>query len=1049
MTITELAIKRPSLIIVIFLTLALLGYFGYTQLQYELLPDINIPIVSIVTVYPGASAKEVETGVSKLIEDAVSTLDKVDGVYTTSQESVSVVVIEFTQDAKIDFAIQDAQRKINQILNSLPTGADVPAISKISINEQPVLRIGARSDLDEREFYQLLKERINARFSRIAGVGLVSVTGGQEREIKVNIDSQKARSYGISLLQVTQAVNMANLDFPAGRIKDTDGQFVVRLAGKFNNLEELKNMIVGRSRAGANIRLGEIAEIEDGRRDAATLSRIDGKPSLGILIQKQTDANAVTVCRAVRDELAKLEKEYANINLKFDVTQDASIFTIESARAVWEDLGIAILLVAAVMLLFLHSLRNSIIVLVAIPSSLITTFIAMWAFGFTMNMITLLALSLVIGILVDDSIVVLENIYRHLENGEPRRSAALKGRNEIGFTALSITLVDVVVFVPLSLVTGTIGGIMRDFSVMVVVATLTSLFVSFTLTPLLASRFGKLEDQFAGSLMGRFGRWFERQYDRVKRFYVEILQWSLRPKRWLIIFGLAVLAFGGAISLVAFDFIGSEFVPQADRNEFIILLELPSGVRLEESSRAARRVEEILARIPEVKKVFTSVGSTNNAFSDEATSSANLVEINVALLAKQERKRSTEAVSQEVRREVLQQLPGIKCRISPVTLWGTSDGAPISMGISGSDWDEVSAAAQKVMAVIKTIPGTADVKLSSEQGQPEMQVEIDREKLAALGLTMAEVGQALRVGLTGDDTSKFRAKDGTEYTTRILLDPLDRSQTATLGELTFINHSGDPIALKQFARITPTLGPTKLQRRDRNYSITVSSQAVGRPSGTISADIDQALTKEKLPPGIRLSYYGDVEQQQKSFASLGLALLAAIVFVYLIMVALYNSFLHPLVVLFAVPLAIIGALLALALTMNTLNIFSILGIIMQVGLVSKNAILLVDMTNKLRAEGHSVQEALLEAGRERLRPILMTTLTMIFGMLPIALSTAAAGEFKQGLGWALIGGLTFSMFMTLILVPVVYVKVEQIRAFMLRLRRRIFGMSDDDTELAA
>ncbi len=1034
MTLTELAIKRPSFIIVIFIALTLLGIFGYTQLRYELLPNINIPVISIVTTYPGASASEIESSVTKKIEDAVSTIDKVDGIYSTSQEGASIVTIEFKQDVNIDFALQDAQRKVNQIVATLPSEAKTPSIQKISMDDQPVLKIGATSNLPGTEFYQFIKDQVKPRLSRMAGVGQITMIGGDEREIKINIDSQRLRSYGISIVQVLQAVKASNMDFPTGTIKDKDGQYVVRLAGKFKSLEELKQLIIGKSRAGGDIRLTDLAEVQDGRKEYSNISRINGKTSIGLLVQKQTDANAVEVCKLVRAEIEKLQAENKNINLRFDIAQDSSLFTIDSANAVKEDLGIAILLVACVMLIFLHSIRNSIFVLVAIPTSLVATVIGMWAFGFSLNLVTLLALSLVIGILVDDSIVVLENIYRHLEDGQDKRTAALNGRNEIGFTALSITMVDVVVFVPLAMVSGLIGGIMREFSIVVVSATLMSLLVSFTITPILASRFSKLEHLTKNTLMGRFGIWFENIYKSFTQDYLKVLKWSLN-NRWKILL-LAALLFAGVMCLPLFGFIGGEFIPQTDRDEFMVTIELAPETKLEQTNEAALQIESILAKIPEVKKVFANVGASSSGFIGQ--SSNNIADLHVILVPKEERKRSTEDISLQVKRMV-QKIPGIKTRVSLVSIWGSSNMTPVAVIVRGPSWEKVFTAAKRVEKVMSQIPGTSDLRLSAEEGKPETRVEIDREKLAALGLTVADVGTTLRVGLTGDEDSTFRDKDGNEYTTRVVLDQYDRSRTANVGNMAVINRFGQSVELKQFANIYQTVGPTKLQRNDRGYSITVYSNAIGRPSGDLGADVKKALDKENFPAGVSFTMEGEVKEQADSFLSLGVVLIAAIIFVYLVMVALYDSFIYPFVVLFSVPLGAMGALLAMGLTNNSLNIMTILGIIMQVGLVSKNAILLVDFTNKAREEGLAVKDALIQAGQERLRPILMTTLTMILGMLPIALSNAPGAEFKNGLGWALIGGLTCSMLMTLVVVPVVYYKVDQWRGSMLRFTNKISG----------
>jgi hydrophobic/amphiphilic exporter-1 (mainly G- bacteria), HAE1 family len=1035
MTITELAIKRPTFIIVVFLVLTLLGVFGYFQLKYELYPNIEPPVVVVITAYPGAAANEVESSVTKKIEDAVCTLDKVDAIHATSQEGVSSVVIEFNQDANLNFALQDAQRKVNLVVASLPDGVKPPTLMKFSMNEFPVFRLGASSSLSDKEFYQLVKDRIQPELSRIAGVGQVTLTGGAEREIKIYVDANKMQAYGISILQVIQSVKSANLDIPTGKIDDKDRQYVVRLAGNLGSLNALKQLIIGRSKQGGNIELMDVANVVDSVKETTSINRVNGQTSLGISITKQTDANSVEVSKLVHQTLKRLTASYAKINLKINIAQDNSEYTTASANAVKEDLMIAILLVALVMLVFLHSLRNSIIVMVAIPASLVSTMIGIWAFGFTLNMISLLALSLVIGILVDDSIVVLENIHRHLEQGKDQRTAALDGRNEIGFTALSITLVDVAVFLPLGLVTGMIGGMMREFALVIVTATLMSLLVSFTITPMLASRFSKVEHLSKNSLMGRFGIWFEKQYQSFTKDYLYVLKWGL-THRWAVLLIALVLFFASCLLLVK-GFIGTEFAPTGnDRGQYTVSLELPLGSKIEQTNAVAKQIEAYLSKLPETSKVITTVGGSSNLFSIGASSS-NTAEINVDTIPINKRTKTVDEIVQEVKVEMAK-IPGIKSSVGIVSSMGGYS-APIQLMVTGTNLDDVMRSANTVKKVVQQIPGTADVKLSSENGKPERRINIDRVKMAAFGLTLADVGAVLRMDLAGDNTSTFRDRDGNEYSTLIILDQADRSKTDAIGNLTITNRLGQPVALKQFADFYHTLGPTKLQRENRDYAITVSSQAIGRTSGSIAQEINATMKKHPLPPGINLIFSGTIKSMNSSFMGLAIALLAAIIFVYLIMAALYNSFIYPFIVLFSVPLAIIGALLALALTMNSLNIFTILGIIMQIGLVSKNAILLVDFTNKMREEGYETREALLEAGKERLRPILMTTLTMIFGMLPIALANAAGSSMKNGLGWALIGGLTCSMLMTLVVVPVVYIKVDQTQQWMLRFRKKMFG----------
>lgn len=1031
MTITELAIKRPTLIVVIFAVLGVLGIFSYFQLKYELLPKMSIPTIVVQTVYPGASPTEVENTVTKPMEDAVSGLDNLSRVSSTSMENFSMVVIEFTQAANVDMALQDAQRKVNQIISTLPKDIKTPVLTKIALDEIPVLRLAGTSTLPSREFYQFLKDYVQPRIANVAGVAQVSLVGGDEREIRINLDAQKIQGYNLSIGRVVQKLQASNLDFPTGKIKGDETQYVVRVAGKIASVEDLRDIVISRSKAGGNIRLSDVAEVQDGNRDRTTISRLNGQTSVGILIQKQSDANAVDVSALVRKELEKMEKDYKEeAGLKFEIAQDGSLFTIDAADGVKHDLMIAIFLVAAVMFLFLHSYRNSLIVMVAIPASLVSTFFVMYVLGFSLNLMTLLALSLVIGILVDDSIVVLENIYHHLEKGVEKRKAALTGRNEIGFAALSITLVDVVVFLPLSFTSGIIGNIMREFAIVVVVSTLMSLFVSFTITPLLASRFSKVERLRENSLMGKFALLFERVYDMFKRQYLLLLGWSLRH-RWAVLLLTGVLFFSSFFLFVG-GFIGSEFITQSDRGEFTVTLELASGATVENTNRVTQQVERIIGAIPEVETMFTNVGVSSEGLIGQASNNSSA--ISVALVPKQERLRSTGDVGHEIKQAV-QKIPGVKVRVNPIGIFGTANETPIQIVVSGTELDSVRRGAEQIAAMLGTLSGTADIRLSTEDGKPETRVDIDRQKMAAYGLTIAEVGSTLQVALSGNEDSKFR-EGKTEYTMRIMMDEFDRNNVEDVARLSFFNSKDEQVQLQQFAHVYQTSGPTKLEQLNRKTSVKVFAQVAGRPSGTIVDEFRKKLEEQPMPKGLTLTYLGDEKNRQEGMGSLGLAMLAGVLFVYLIMVALYDSYVYPFIVLFSIPVAMIGAFLALALSMSSMSIFSMLGIIMLIGLVGKNAILLVDRTNDMRAQGMSVFEALMEAGEARLRPILMTTLAMVFGMLPIALASGAGAEWKSGLAWALVGGLTSSMLLTLVLVPVVYYKVEQLRTWVLGLFNR-------------
>ncbi len=1022
MTITELAIKRPTLVVVVFGALTLLGVYSLLNMNYQLLPKITPPVLTVTTVYPGASPDEVETSVTKPLENTLSSLDKINSVSSTSSEGVSFVIVQFDQNADINTEMQQAQQQIDQIVGTLPVGVKTPSVSKIDLQAIPVLRLGVTSSLPAREMYQFVLDRIQPQLSEVPGVGLVTLVGGTQREIRVNLDEGKLNAYGISVLQVLNAIKTSNIDFPAGTIQSRRNQLVVRLAGKFTSISAIKSLILEKSSEGGEVRLSDVADVEDGHKEVQTITRINGVTSIGILVQKQTDANEVDVSKLVRRELTKIQNEYKAENVKFNIADDGSKFTMQAVDGVEFDLLLAVFLVAVVMLLFLHSIRNSFIVMLAIPASIFSTFIVMYALGFSLNLMTLLGLSLVVGILVDDSIVVIENIHHHLERGEEPRAAAVKGRNEIGFAALSITMVDVVIYLPLALTGGLVGDILREFALVVVISTLMSLFVSFTVTPLLASRISRLERMTEGTLIGKFAIGFERYFRSLIARYIDLLKWSLH-NRWKVI-ALSALLFFAALALAPLGFIGSAFIPQTDMGKFEVTLDMPPDYTVQQTNLVTEKVERYVNSLPEVKKDFVTVGVSNEGFIG-FTSNHNS-EIDVDLVQKGQRKLSTEQVGEKIK-EFAEQIPGLRVRVNSIGIFGTANSSPIQLIVTGPSRADVLRSAQVLEDVVKSIPGTADVRLSTSLANPEMRVAIDRQKLAAFGLSIADVGATLQVAMQGNDDAKF-TQGGDDYNIMVSLDKFDRSKISDLKDLTFINNKGQQIQLQQFARVYQSTGPSVLQRWDRISSVTVYSQVVGRPEGTVGQEIRNAMAKKQLPPGVNITYWGDLKQQSDAFSSLGIAVVAAIIFVYLVLVALYDSYLHPLVILFSIPVAMVGAFLALALTINSLNIFTILGVIMLIGLVGKNAILLVDRTNqKKREEGLSTFDALIEAGESRIRPIVMTTTAMVLGMLPLALSTDAASEFKSGLAWAIIGGLLSSMFLTLVLVPVVYQLFEQVQ----------------------
>jgi HAE1 family hydrophobic/amphiphilic exporter-1 len=1024
MTLTELSIKRPSFIIVIFTILVGGGLLCYNQLSVELLPDFSPPLITVTTTYPGASPATVESQVSKPLEDALSGLENISEVTSFSLDNASILLLEFKESADIDKVLEDAQRKVNNIRNNLPEGAQTPVLSKIEPNASPVLQVSAVSkNLDDRTFMELMDDQIIPQIKQIKGVGDVQVIGGEKREFRVNVDTEKMRLYGLSLGAINQAIRAANAEFPTGKVKDESEQMTVRFSGKFKKVEDLQNLILANNGT-STIRLSDVASVTDASKDQITISRLNGLNGVGLRIKKQSDANAVDMAKATKERFKEIEKKYKKEGITFTVATDTSIPTIDSVDAVIHDLELAVLLVAAVMLLFLHSLRNAFIVLISIPASLISTFVAMYLLGYTLNLMTLLAMSLVIGILVDDSIVVLENIYRHLQMGKKRRQAALDGRNEIGFTALAITLVDVVVFSPVVFIEGTISDILHQFSIVVVVSTLMSLFVCFTLTPWLASRFAKEVELNPKKPFQAFLLWFERRITIFTEQYVKLVGWSLRHKliMGLVIFGIFV----ASMATMGLGIVGQEFVAPGDHGKFMIKLKYDKSTTFEENNATTLEIEQmILAQKDVVDIVFANVGGPSSGMGAASFGSENRSELTVKMKPGMQKTYPTIQYMNEIRKRIEDKYPGIEVKALNIGMV-ESEEAPIEIFLSSDDPELLLSEARRLRAAILEVDGAKDPTISTDDVTPEIRIDLDREKMGQMGLPIAVVGMQLQNALTGNDDAQFDEK-GQEYDIRVMTDKFDRKNVEDIRKMTFTTNDGKQVALSQFASISVENGNGSLERKNRISNTTIRCYVLGTASGNVSAAIEKYLEKEPLDKNIRMLWGGEIKRQKESMGALGTAMGIGLILVYLIMVALYDNYVYPFVVLFSIFVSLVGAILALNLSSSSMGIFTMLGMLMLLGLVAKNAILIVDFTNHLKAEGKSTYMALLESVRERMRPILMTTIAMIIGMIPIATGTGSGAEWKNGLAWVLIGGLTSSMFLTIIVVPMMYYMVDRVK----------------------
>lgn len=1017
MKLAEISIKRPTLVVVLFTILTLGGLFSYTQLGYELIPKFEVNVITISTVYPGASPSEIENTVTKEIEDAVSSLENVKKIEAKSYESLSVVMIELNTGADVNYALNDAQRKVNSILADLPEDADPPSLVKFSMDDLPIITIAGTANMNSKEFYDLLDKKIQPIISRVPGVAQVNLVGGQEREIQVNLDQNKLEGYSLSVAQVSQMIQASNLDFPTGSVKTRENSTLIRLAGKYKNIDEMRNLVLS-TQNGVQVRLGDVADVQDAQKDEEKIARFNQGDAILIQVMKQSDANAVAVSEQVRQAVSEIETDYKANDVKLTIANDTSEFTLVAANNVIFDIFLAIFLVAAVMLLFLHSLRNAFIVMVTIPASLIATFIGIYFMGYTLNLMSLVALSLVVGILVDDAIVVLENIHRHMEMGKNKVRAAYDGASEIGFTVFAITLVIIVVFLPISMSNDLVSNIIKQFAVTVMIATGFSYLASFTIVPWLSSRFGKLEHMTGKNFFQKFILWFESILEKFTHWISDILKWCL--KAWytkVITMVIAIVLFFGSFSLVGMGFIGTDFFPKMDKGEFLVQIELPKDASLEQTNFAIQKAEKYLRAKPEVVDLITMVGQTSSGFgASQATSYQG--EISVILQDKELMTENTFVFAAKTRRELEKELVSAKVSTMPVGLMG-ADQAPLQLVVSGTTLDSAMVFAKKAEAELRKISGASEIELSVEDGNPEINVNVDRDKMSALGLDLSTVGMTMQTAFSGNTDAKFRAGEY-EYDINIRYDQFNRSNIDDVRNLIFINNQGQKIRLSQFAEVVEGSGPSLLERRDKSPSVNVNAQIVGRTLGEVAAEWEEKFSQIPRPTGVSYQWGGDMEMQGDGFGTLGVALLAAIILVYLVMVGLYNSYIHPFVVLFSIPLSLIGVMIILALTNNSINIFTILGMIMLIGLVCKNAILIVDFANHRKEAGESTFTALVQANHARLRPILMTTIAMVFGMIPIAIAQGAAAEMNNGLAWVIIGGLLSSLFLTLIIVPVVY-----------------------------
>jgi len=1015
MFLSDLSIKRPVFATVLMLSLLVLGIFSYRRLSIDLMPDIEIPVVSISIIYPGASSEAVEREVTKKVEEAVNPIPGVRHIQSTSKEGLSFVFIEFELETKLSDAMEDVRTKISSIRRDLPKSIEEPLIQKFDISGFPIISIALSSDeISPVELTNIADRKIKRRLESLPGVGKVKVVGSFKREVQIEVDPKKLEAKGIGVNEVIAGISNENINFSLGSLKDSNLEFPLRIAGKPKNPSEYLSMVIT-SRGGHPIKIEEIGNVIDGVEEQKSLAFVNGKPAVVLDILKQSKANTVDIAREVKKEVEELKKILPP-NLKLEIVLDNSKFIIESILDVQETIIIGAILTVFIVFLFLNSWRSTVITGLTLPVSIISSFIAMYFLGMTLNIMTLMALSLAVGLLIDDAIVVRENIVRHMERGKDHYSAARDGTSEIGLAVMATTFSILAVFVPIAFMKGIVGRFFFHFGLTIAFAVSVSLLVAFTLDPMLSSRWydpaiaRKGERKFINRLLDKFGLWFEN----LALKYKEAIKVSLRRRKLAIFITFLAFIFGALI----FFLLPSEFIPSFDRGEFIVAFRSSPSSSIENTKEHLFEIFEKLKKFKEIETTYGAIGAGEG----DTVKDGRIV---VKLLDKSKRKKTQKELMAEVREE-LKKVSGIT-----ISIMESSEhmGKPFQMSFKGDDIEKLKYYGKEFKKILEKIPGFEDIDVSMEYDLLEYKLKVLREKAYTLGVSSGEIANILNVLIEGQEVTTYEDEEGEAINLRVRLPKDLRRDIEQIKNLKISRISGNSInliPLNQLVDINISNSPSDIPRKDLSREIQVNASLNNLPLGK-AAQIAMKKVKElNMVPGYKASMAGDTERMVESFGYLFEALILAIIFVFLILSAQFESFLNPLSIMFSLPLSIIGMALMLFIVGDTISIMSLIGLILLMGLVTKNAILLVDFTNNMRRKGMDRTEALAEAGRIRLRPIIMTTLAMIFGMLPLALELGKGAEMRAPMARAVIGGLLTSTFLTLFVVPIVYTVLEDL-----------------------
>lgn len=1012
MRIYDTAINHPVFTTMVILGLVVFGAVSYRDIGVDLFPRVEFPVITVVTVLPGGDPESIEVTVTDPIEEAISSISGIKHLRSTSTENVSQVVIEFELTKSVDVAYQEVQAKLGTIRSSLPQDIEDPVVEKFDIDSAPIMALVISGDLPTAELTRIANDVVKERVQKVENVGQVRLVGGQERKMWLWLDRNKLEGYSLTVQDVAAALRSEHVELPGGRIETPSMELVVKTRAEFTSQEEFANMVVA-YRNSAAIRVRDIGRVEDGLEEERSRARLNDQSAVALLVRRQSGTNTVAVAENVRAEASKLGDELRASGIRMEVVRDQSTFINHSMGEIQFHLVFGGLLAVLIVFAMLRNWRITLISACAIPTSVIATFILMNALGFTMNTMTMLALSLSIGILIDDAIVVVENIFRHTEEDMAPRQAASYGAGEIMLAALAITLSIVAVFLPVAFMEGLVGRFFFQFGLTVTFAVLTSLFVAFTLAPMLSARF--LKHQRHGPIF----RITEKAFTAIDAAYGRALRVSLRF-RWLTV-GLAFGVLLGTVFLARS--LRTEFLPQEDQSEFSVRVKAPLGATLQETDVILHSIQDKLKTQGWVQYSLATIGTDQLQRVNEGS-------IYVRMTEKDARDLSQEQAMQWMRSE-LAAIDNAWCSVEPVprVSGGGQSAAAIQLDLRGSDLSVLADLAEKVKNRLKSAEGYVDVDTSHEAGKPEVSVFVKRNEAADLGVSPASIAATVNTAVGGSDVSKFRS-EGDRYDVGLRLTQVDRDDPADVGLLSVRSTNGKLVQLANVATIERQTGPVQIQRYNRQRQITVTSnlERDRKVLGEATTEIRAIMNEMDLPAGYTYAFGGQADVMAESFRNLLFALGLAVIIVYMVLASQFGSFIHPITIMVAMPLSLVGALGALIVFDMTLSIFTMIGVIMLMGLVTKNAILLVDYTNVLRKrDGLSRDEALVTAGPVRLRPILMTTLAMVFGMLPIALGSGAGSESRAPMAMAVIGGLLTSTILTLLVVPALYSILDGLR----------------------